>query len=97
MKNIYILKNTLTKTFSDPVSRFEDFGTYSKQLHDFVILYPDKAREQFLDISILLHVGTYDEATGKFDFLEAPQEYNIKEAWDQLQALKAVTDGKSSC
>lgn len=96
MKNLYYLKNTLTNTYSDPVCRFEDFGTYSKQLHDFVILYPEKAREQFLDISILIHIGTYDEVVGKFSFLDCPQEYNIKEAWDQLQALKAVTNGQSA-
>jgi hypothetical protein len=92
MKNVYCLKNTLTNTYSDPIYRFEDFHTLSKQLHDFIILYPDKAIDQHMNISILLHLGTFDEVTGRFDFIEQIPEYNLKEAWDQLQALKAVTN-----
>lgn len=90
MKNVYLLKNNLTKTFSDPLFKFEDFKTLSKQLHDFIILYPDKAKEQFLHLSTLRQIGVYDEETGSLELLGEDdwQEYNLQEAADQLAALK---------
>ena len=56
MKYAYQLYNKVTKTYSDLIFRFEDFGTYSKQLHDFCILYPDKAKEQFHAALVLIRL-----------------------------------------
>lgn len=95
MKNVYTLKNNLTKTFSDPLFRFEDFKTLSKQMHDFIILYPDKAKEQHLQLSTLYQIGVYDEETGFIDLFGKEQylEYNLQEAADQLAALKEQING----
>lgn len=95
MINVYTLKNNLTKTFSNPVFKFEDFRTLSKQMHDFIILYPEKAREQNLHISTLFLIGKFDEETGIIDLFEedAWLEYNLQEAADQLAALKEQLNG----
>lgn len=92
MKYVYCIKNNLTKTYDDPKVRFEDFKTVTRQLHDFIILYPEEAKKQFLHISTLQLIGQFFEDTGKVVLFDddAILEYNLQEAWDQLQSLKEV-------
>lgn len=95
MKNVFVIRNNLTKTFSDPLFRFEDFKTLSKQMHDFIILYPDKAKDQHLHLSTLYQTGVYDEETGVIIVFEEDKilSYNLQEAADQLAALKEQIHG----
>lgn len=90
MKYVYLLKNNLTRTYSDPIVRFEGFDDLCKQHHNFMILYPQKAQEQFLNISTLVYVGTFDDSTGKIQLFEdsAVMSYNLQDSWEQIKALE---------
>lgn len=88
MKYVYRLKNCIVNSYSDPIFDFANPDTKFKQLHDFIILYPDKAHEQFLDSSIVECFATYDESVGQIVLLGEVKSYNLKESYDQLQALK---------
>lgn len=93
MKYVYVIKNNLTKTYNDPIYRFEDFKTVTRQLHDFIILAPEEAKKQYLHISTVCLIGQFFEDTGKivlFEDEDLLEEYNLQEAWDQLQSLKEV-------
>lgn len=97
MKYVYRLKNNLIRAYGPLEFRSEDFKTYSRQLHDFCILYPQKAIEQFLNVTTIELVGEYDEESGKIAFYNADQSasmtYNMQEAWEQLRALKEQVNG----
>lgn len=92
MKYVYLLKNNITKSYSDPIFRFEGFDDMARQHHNFMILYPDKAKEQFLHVSTLVVIGNYDDETGTlYLFPEGERKsYNLQESWEQLKALEAT-------
>lgn len=94
MKYVYLLKNNLTKTFSDPIFRFEGFDDMARQHHNFMLLYPEKAKEQFLNISSLVIIGNYDDATGTLYLFpeEERKSYNLQDSWDQIKALEVTKD-----
>jgi len=98
MLYVYRLKNNLVQGYGPLIFKPEDFATYSRRLHDLCILYPDQADKDFLNVSTLESVGKFDELSGVIDFFKpdqsADQTYNLQEAWEQLQALKARADGK---
>lgn len=90
MKNVYLLKNNLTKTYSDPIFRFEKPEDMFRSHHNFMLLYPEKAKEQMLNISTIVWIGTYDDAKGIIEQCEVEDrvEYNLGDSWKQIEALK---------
>lgn len=90
MKQIYVFKNNLTKSFSLPVVSPEQPDTFFRQHHDAVILDFENASKQFIHISTIICIGQYDDATGRLIPFEEEQQlsYNCQEAADQLKALK---------
>lgn len=90
MKQIYIFKNNLTKSFSNPIVSPEQPDSFFRQFHDAVILDPQKAAQEHVDISTIICIGQYDDATGILvPFPEESQlSYNCQEAAEQLKALR---------
>lgn len=94
MKNIYLLKNNITRTFSDPIFRFEGFDDMARQHHNFMLLYPDKAKEQFLHVSTIVSVGQFDDETGSIIIYpeDKRKSYNLQDSWEQIKALEVTKD-----
>lgn len=90
MKNIYVVKNNLTKSYSDPIFKAECFDDVCRYNHNFMLLHPDKAQEDMINISTIEYIGTYDDATGSIMLFEAEaiQSYNMQDSWNQIKALE---------
>lgn len=88
MQHVYMLENTATKSFLPWEFNDQEPGTRFKRLHDFIILYPDKAREQLLQFCKLHYVGVFDELTGTVSFDDNHQVYDVMADFDQLDSLR---------
>lgn len=93
MLHVFALKNNLTGTYAPYEFRPEDYSTYSRRIHDLLILNSDAAIKNFLHVSTLFYVGTFDEESGKINFLEDYPSFNIQEDYERLLALKNVVKG----
>lgn len=92
MQHVYVIENTATKTFypwefqdADPEQRF-------KLLHDYIINFPEKAKEQLLQFCKIHYVGSYDPLTGTVSFAKEKQSYDIMSDFDQLDALRRAAN-----
>ena len=92
MLNIYVLKNNLTKSFTTPTFNAAGPEDTFRQSHNFLLLYPDKAQEQFLNISTVYHIGTFDDSNGDTVIFPKDQwkSYNLQDSWDQIKSLEAI-------
>ena len=88
MKNIYCLQNKLSGTFMIPFFDANDWESVKRYHHDFIIVSPDEAKQKSLQISLLWHLGKYDDLIGKFEIFDVPEYYDLAEAFNQLDALK---------
>lgn len=92
MQYVYVSYNTLTRTYSAPVVRDADPKNYGKQLSDFIVLYPDKAKEERLEETVIYVIGTFDQETGKINFTYPDQSGEVVldciQTIKQLEALK---------
>lgn len=87
MIHAYKYFNKLTKTYGVPVFAPEDPRVLFKQLHDFCILSPDKAKEQHFDCTKVIYFADYDQETG--DLVPVQEEiFDLGQAFEQLLALK---------
>lgn len=92
MLNVYTLKNNLTGSYSVPNFNAAGPEDTFRQSHNFLILYPDKAQQQFLHVSTVFYIGTFDDSNGKMVIFPEDKwmSYNLQDSWDQLKALEAV-------
>lgn len=88
MKSVIVFKNNLTKTYSNWIFIDGDYEGYRRSLHDTMMLHPDKLIEQDLHICTVSLIGQYDPATGEIAYAEDPLEFDLQEAYKQLQALR---------
>ena len=92
MLNVYTLKNNLTGSYSNPTYNSAGPDDVFRQTHNFLLLYPEKAVEQFLNISTIFCIGTFDDSNGLMEIL--PQEqwksYNLQDSWDQIKSLEVI-------
>lgn len=101
MKHVYRYKNKLTGTYG-PELIFRDDGPrdYFRFLHDRTILFPQKAKEELLNITVFEHVGTFDVETGLLTFFKEDQSgaesYDGSQAFEQLAALQQQVGGKDA-
>lgn len=94
MQHVYITYNALAKTYSAPVVRDADPKVYGKQLSDFVVLYPDKAKQEFLGECQVYYIGEFDQERGIILFSNPDQTGDLVfdgiQVINQLEALKHV-------
>lgn len=88
MKSVICFKNNLTKTYSNWIFIDGDYDGYKRQLHDLMLVHPEKLIEQDLHICTVFLVGQYDPSTGEVTYAADPGEYDLAEAYKQYQAVK---------
>lgn len=88
MKQVYVLKNKLSGTYEDPFFKYEPWESSKRQIHDFCLLNPAKAKENHLDECLLIWLGTFDELDGKIVLFDAPDYYDVSEAFQQMEAIR---------
>lgn len=88
MKTVIVFKNNMTKTYSNWIFIDGDYEGYRRTLHDTMMLHPDKLIEQDLHICTVSLIGQYDPSTGELAYADDALEFDLQEAYKQLQALR---------
>lgn len=92
MKNVYVFRNRLTGSFTDPEFRFESPEDYDKGLQRFIIIKPQEAVERHYDELELYHIGKYDDENGLIQQLDEPEFVNNYGPLCE-QMLRRLNDG----